>query len=86
VLGEARKERQQAKLTDAATPHPCAGAEATESVQLKAYEVRPGQKLDVLPQLIYAEKGQTLIFTRTERGTERLAVAMIHGDRSQSQR
>src|SRR6201993_36675 len=66
-----------------------------ESVQLTAYEVRPGEKLDVLRQLLYAEKGQTLIFTRTKRGTERLAkelvrdgfaAAMIHGDRSQSQR
>jgi len=66
-----------------------------ESVQLKAYEVRPGQKLDVLRELLYAEKGQTLIFTRTKRGAERLAkqlvrdgfsAAMIHGDRSQSQR
>ena len=66
-----------------------------ESVQLKAYEVRPGEKLGVLRQLLYAEKGQTLIFTRTKRGTERLAkelvrdgftAAMIHGNRSQSQR
>jgi ATP-dependent RNA helicase RhlE len=66
-----------------------------ESVQLKAYEVRPGEKLDMLRQLLYAEKGQTLIFTRTKRGTQRLArelvregfnAAMIHGDRSQSQR
>jgi ATP-dependent RNA helicase RhlE len=66
-----------------------------ESIELKAYEVRPGEKLDVLRQLLYAEKGQTLIFTRTKRGTERLAkelvrdgfaAAMIHGDRSQSQR
>src|SRR6201997_5565754 len=64
-----------------------------ESVELKAYEVRPGEKLDVLRQLLYAEKGQTLIFTRTKRGTERLAkellrdgfaAAMIHGDPSQS--
>ena len=66
-----------------------------ESVQLKAYEVRPGEKLDALRQLLDAEKGQTLIFTRTKRGAERLAkelvrdgfaAAMIHGDRSQSQR
>lgn len=66
-----------------------------ESVQLKAYEVRPGEKLDVLRQLLYTEEGQTLIFTRTKRGAERLAkelvrdgfsAAMIHGDRSQSQR
>ena len=46
-------------------------------------------------QLLYADKGQTLIFARTKRGTERLtktlvrdgfSAAMIHGDRSQSQR
>src|SRR5579863_3014683 len=66
-----------------------------ESVRLKAYEVRPGEKLDVLRQLLYEEKGQTLIFTRTKRGTQRLTkelvrdgfnAAMIHGDRSQAQR
>ena len=66
-----------------------------ESVSLKAYEVRPGEKPDVLRHLLYAEKGQTLIFTRTKRGAQRLArelaregfnAAMIHGDRSQSQR
>ena len=66
-----------------------------ESVQLTAYEVRPGQKMDVLRHLLYSEKGQTLIFTRTKRGAERLArelvrdgfsAALIHGDRSQSQR
>ncbi|MBZ5655270.1 MAG: DEAD/DEAH box helicase [Acidobacteriia bacterium] len=66
-----------------------------ESVQLKAYEVRPGEKLDVLRQLLYEEKGQTLVFTRTKRGTQRLAkelvrdgfnAAMIHGDRTQAQR
>ena len=63
-----------------------------ESVQLNAYEVRPGQKMD-RPAAIAStrKKGQTLIFTRTKRGTERLAkeivrdgfnAAMIHGDRS----
>jgi ATP-dependent RNA helicase RhlE len=66
-----------------------------ESVELKAYEVRPGEKIDVLRQLLYAEKGQTLIFTRTKRGAQRLAqelardgfsATMIHGDRTQSQR
>ena len=66
-----------------------------ESVQLEAYEVRPSEKLDVLRQLLYEEKGQTLIFTRTKRGSQRLAkelerdgfsAAMIHGDRTQSQR
>src|SRR5215471_3493580 len=48
-----------------------------ESVHLKAYEVRPGEKLDVLRELLYAEKGQTLIFTRTKRGTERLAKELV---------
>ncbi len=66
-----------------------------ESVELKAYELRPGEKLDVLRHLLYAEKGQTLVFTRTKRGTQRLAkelvrdgfnAAMIHGDRTQGQR
>jgi ATP-dependent RNA helicase RhlE len=66
-----------------------------ESVSLEAYEVRPHEKMDVLRQLLYAEKGQTLVFARTKRGTQRLArelerdgfsVAMIHGDRTQSQR
>ena len=66
-----------------------------ESVQLQAFEVRPTEKMDVLRQLLYEEKGQTLIFARTKRGTQRLAreldrdgfsVAMIHGDRTQSQR
>lgn len=66
-----------------------------ESVQLEAYEVRPGEKLDALRQLLYGEKGQTLIFTRTKRGAQRLAkeleregfsCALIHGDRTQSQR
>jgi len=66
-----------------------------ESVDLKAYEVRPGEKLDVLRELLYEEKGQTLVFTRTKRGAQRLAqqlirdgftATMIHGDRSQSQR
>ncbi len=66
-----------------------------ESVQLKAYELRPGEKLDVLRELLYAEKGQTLVFTRTKRGAQRLTqelvrdgftAAMIHGDRTQAQR
>jgi ATP-dependent RNA helicase RhlE len=66
-----------------------------ESVELKAYEVRPGEKMDLLRQLLYGEKGQTLIFTRTKRGAQRLAqdlardgftATMIHGDRTQSQR
>jgi ATP-dependent RNA helicase RhlE len=66
-----------------------------ESVELQAFEVPAADKSDTLRRLLYDEKGQTLIFARTKRGTERLAknlirdgfsAAMIHGDRSQSQR
>jgi len=65
------------------------------SVELRAYEVRPDEKMAMLRQLLDAQQGQTLIFTRTKRGAERVAkelvregfnAAMIHGDRSQSQR
>ena len=71
------------------------GPEAGGKRTAQAYEVRPGEKLDTLRQLLYGEKGQTLIFTRTKRGAQRLAkelmrdgftAAEIHGDRSQSQR
>ena len=66
-----------------------------DTVELQAFEVPQAEKSEVLRQLLYSEKGQTLIFARTKRGTERLAknlmrdgfrAAMIHGDRSQSQR
>ena len=66
-----------------------------DTVELQAFEVPQAEKSEVLRQLLYAEKGQTLVFARTKRGTERLAknlvrdgfrAAMIHGDRSQSQR
>ncbi len=65
------------------------------SVELRAYEVRPNDKMATLRQLLNSQEGQTLIFTRTKRGAERVAkelvregfnAAMIHGDRSQSQR
>jgi len=67
----------------------------SETVELHAFELTGMEKGDVLRQLLYQEKGQTLVFARTKRGTERLAkqlvrdgfsAAMIHGDRSQSQR
>jgi len=66
-----------------------------DTVELQAFEVSQAEKSEVLRQLLYAEKGQTLVFARTKHGTERLAknlvrdgfrAAMIHGDRSQSQR
>src|SRR5579863_9841401 len=66
-----------------------------DTVELQAFEVPHADKAEVLRQLLYSEKGQTLVFARTKRGTERLAknlvrdgfaAAMIHGDRTQSQR
>jgi ATP-dependent RNA helicase RhlE len=66
-----------------------------DTIELQAFEVSHAEKSEVLRQLLYAEKGQTLVFARTKHGTERLAkrlvrdgfaAAMIHGDRTQSQR
>ena len=71
------------------------GLKPAASVQLTAYEVRPTEKMDTLQQLLSAELGQALVFARTKRGAERIAkslvrggfnAAVIHGDRSQSQR
>lgn len=65
------------------------------AVELHAIEVPIMGKKDALRQLLYEQEGKTLVFARTKRGTERLAkelirdgfsAAMIHGDRSQSQR
>ena len=67
----------------------------SESVRLQAFEVADGEKLGLLYRLLSKESGRCLIFSRTKRGTERIAkslnrqginAAMIHGDRSQSQR
>ena len=67
----------------------------SENVRLQAFEVADGEKPDLLWKLLNAENGRCLIFSRTKRGTERIAkslnsqginAAMIHGDRSQSQR
>ncbi|HYX70834.1 MAG TPA: DEAD/DEAH box helicase [Terriglobales bacterium] len=66
-----------------------------ENVRVQAFEVAAGAKHQILHRLLAKEAGRCLVFTRTKRGTERLAkrlkqdgfsVAMIHGDRSQSQR
>jgi ATP-dependent RNA helicase RhlE len=66
-----------------------------DSVELRAFEVASSDKFDALSHLLRNEKGRTLVFARTKRGTERLAkqlvrdgflATMIHGDRSQSQR
>jgi ATP-dependent RNA helicase RhlE len=67
----------------------------SENVRIQAFEVSVGEKLDVLQRLLAKETGRCLVFARTKRSTERLAqrlsrdgfsAAMIHGDRSQSQR
>ncbi len=67
----------------------------SENVRIQGFEVSAGEKLDVLQRLLAKETGRCLVFARTKRSTERLAqrlsrdgfsAAMIHGDRSQSQR
>ena len=67
----------------------------SENVRLQAFEVADGEKPDLLWKLLNEKSGRCLIFSRTKRGTERIAkslnrqginAAMIHGDRSQSQR
>jgi ATP-dependent RNA helicase RhlE len=66
-----------------------------ENVRLQAFEVIPEHKLEVLRRLLVKETGRCLVFVRTKRGADRLAkalnrdgfaAAMIHGNRSQSQR
>ncbi len=66
-----------------------------ENVRLQAFEVAVDGKLDFLRHLLSKETGRCLVFSRTKRGTERIAkglsrygiaAATIHGDRSQSQR
>lgn len=68
---------------------------AAESVRLVAYEVQQSQKAALLDAVVRAEMGQSLVFVGTKRSSERVAarlekagheVAVIHGDRSQSQR
>ena len=67
----------------------------SENVRLQAFEVAAEGKQDMLHHLLARESGRCLVFSRTKRGTERIAraltrhginAAMIHGDRSQSQR
>ncbi len=64
-------------------------------MRIQAFEVDSDRKQEMLHRLLSKETGRCLIFARTKRGTERLArnlnrdgfaAAMIHGDRSQSQR
>ena len=67
----------------------------SENVRLQAFEVTDHGKPATLYNLLDSESGRCLVFCRTKRGTERVATslvrqgiqaAMIHGDRSQSQR
>jgi ATP-dependent RNA helicase RhlE len=66
-----------------------------ENVRVQAFEIAHDRKQEFLHRLLSRETGRCLVFARTKRGTERLAknltrggfaAAMIHGDRSQSQR
>jgi len=81
--------RKPVRLAFGSTIKPC------ESVRVQAFEVAHDRKQEVLERLLAQETGRCLVFARTKRGTERLAknlirqgfaAAMIHGDRSQSQR
>jgi ATP-dependent RNA helicase RhlE len=67
----------------------------SENVRVQAFEVVADRKQEMLHRLLSKETGRCLVFARTKRGAERLAknlnregfaAAMIHGDRSQSQR
>jgi ATP-dependent RNA helicase RhlE len=67
----------------------------SENVRVQAFEVATDRKLPLLQRLLVKEPGRCLIFARTKRGAERLALtlnrdgfaaAMIHGGRTQSQR
>jgi ATP-dependent RNA helicase RhlE len=66
-----------------------------ENVRVQAFEVAMDRKMELLQRLLAKETGRCLIFARTKRGTDKLArnliregfaAAVIHGDRSQSQR
>jgi ATP-dependent RNA helicase RhlE len=81
--------RNPARLAFGSTSKP------SNSVRLQAFEVSEDGKATALHNLLENESGRCLVFCRTKRGTERVAkglnrrgvnAAMIHGDRSQSQR
>ncbi len=67
----------------------------SENVRMQAFEVSLDRKQEMLNGLLAKETGRCLVFARTKRATDRIAknlnrdgfsAAMIHGDRSQSQR
>ena len=66
-----------------------------DKVRLTAYQVDASQKSSLLARVVAEEQGQSLVFVGTKRSAERVAerlrragtkVALMHGDRSQSQR
>jgi ATP-dependent RNA helicase RhlE len=68
---------------------------SADSVKLLAYEVEQTQKADMLLRLCKANSGPALVFVGTKRKAEAvgkkleksgISVAVLHGDRSQSQR
>ena len=67
----------------------------SENVRMQAFEVSTDRKQMTLNRLLAKETGRCLVFARTKRATDRIcknlnrdgfSAAMIHGDRSQSQR
>jgi ATP-dependent RNA helicase RhlE len=108
VLPEARQtmcfsatmETSVARLVDSYMKKPVRLAlgstlKVSDNIRLQAIEVARDRKQEALQHLLAKEKGRCLVFTRTKRGTEKLAknliregfsAAMIHGGRSQSQR
>jgi ATP-dependent RNA helicase RhlE len=81
--------RNPVRLAFGSTLKPC------ENVRLQAFEVSMEERQQMLFHLLAQEKGRCLVFSRTKRGTDRIAkllnwrgihAGVIHGDRSQSQR
>jgi ATP-dependent RNA helicase RhlE len=69
--------------------------QTSSNVRLIAYEVDADQKASLVHRVITEQEGQSLVFVGTKRRTEHVAkrldragisVAVLHGDRSQSQR
>jgi ATP-dependent RNA helicase RhlE len=67
----------------------------SENVRLQAFETAVDGKSETLRRLLTSESGQCLVFARTKRGSEKIGsqlrrdgipAAIIHGDKSQSQR
>ncbi|HXQ25713.1 MAG TPA: DEAD/DEAH box helicase [Candidatus Acidoferrales bacterium] len=93
-------EASVAHLVDDYMKHPVRVAlgstlKPSENVRVQAFEVHSDQKQEVLQRLLTKYTGRCLVFARTKRGAERLALslnrdgfaaALIHGGRSQSQR